>query len=204
MGHFKMIKIASLLIVMSACNSNTSLKPYSDESEKQIFCYETIKEDLNRLINYKTVLANSTYYNIDKEGGSLLLKENKELKEQFNEFFDQNIEVEPFLIKTKNNRILLLIGKAAGATGIGVNYWNYKGYSIDVGSPILDFSSLLKTPYSLYENDKDEVHYIEVDDNYPRPAGGEDINLKYVPVLLRVFNGRAKVLEIETKCKTNN
>jgi hypothetical protein len=128
------------------------------------------------------------------------LKSNNQGKEQVNKFFEGSHNVETFLVKNKSKEIILLIGKANRATGIGVDYWNYQAFSTEVNEPMLEFPSLIKTPYAIFLNNNGKIGHYQVEDEYPRPVSGE-ANPDYFPLIITVFNGKNKESEITVKCR---
>lgn len=202
MVYNKIITIFFLSVTMWACESKVHLTPYSIADEKKIYCFQTIKDELEKVTNYNVLLKNSIYSRIGKESALRLLKKNnKAIRDKFAAFFDQNDNVESFVVEYNSKKVIILIGKALGASGIGVDYWNYKVFSIGNDNIIIEFSSLIKTPYSLYLDYDKNINYFEVENDYPRPANNEIADLEYLPVILRVFDNNVKKHEVGFKCK---
>ena len=195
--YFKIIILS--VLAASKC-INVSFSIYSDDAEKETYCYNAIRDELDSKIGYKLLLKNSSYNRTDKENLLKVLKSNNQSKEHVNKFFEGSHNVETFLVKNKRKEIILLVGKANGATGIGVDYWNYQNIFVEEDEPMLEFSSLIKTPHSIFINNTGSISHIDVDDNYPRPANGEEVQLDFFPMLVNVFNGNNKEIEFSLKC----
>jgi hypothetical protein len=175
---------------------------YSENGASKMNCFEDIKDTLTKLDCYDQLLKSSSYNRINKNVlFKLVQSENNNYKEQISNFFEGSDNVETYLLGNEENRSLILIGKALGATGIGVGYWNYQYYPLNKNEPVIEFSSIIKTPYSFYIDKKGAIKHIEIEDDYPRPANGEYIKLDYLPILIHVFNKKDKKLTIEFHCK---
>lgn len=90
-------------------------------------------------------------------------------KTRINKFYEYNVGVEAYKLKFENEDILIILGKAAGATGLGVDYWWYECYSKEQQEPIAEFMSLVRSPFSVYWDKKtNSIGYIEVtkDESY--------------------------------------
>ena len=199
-------KVKALVVVLLAtiigCENDSHLLSYSESGINERYCFGAMRDTLNKFNNYDAELRNSNYHYIKKvDLLKLIRSEKKVYLEQINSFFDFSSDVETYLIENKESRFLILVGGAIGATGIGVAYWNYQIYSLDKSKPVVEFSSLIKTPYSSYVDTKGRACHIEVDDDYPRPAGEIEIKLDYKPILITVFREENKEASINFHCK---
>lgn len=174
-----------------------SINLYTEEKSYK-YCFNNIFDSLNK----NEYIYNIKYYKIiDKESLKNFSK-NKYYLKSIENFYEYNSFIENYFFEHSNKKYLILIGQAKGATGIGVNYWNYECILLTVESDIIKFSSLSKTPLSIFLNDEGRLFYLEVLDNYPRPASGEEIKLDYYPVIARLVNENGKIInKIEYDCK---
>jgi hypothetical protein len=202
---YKQVILCLLTIVIGfSCNNepskalhNESISIYTEEKNDK-YCFNNIFDSLNK----NEYLDNIRYYKIsDKKSLKNFFKDKYYLKSIEN-FYEYNSFIENYFFEHSNKKYLILIGQAKGATGIGVNYWNYECILLTERSDIIKFSSLSRTPFSIYLNDKGRLFYLEVLDNYPRPASGEEIKLDYYPVIARLVNENGNIInKIEYDCK---
>lgn len=212
MVHIKITNIVSLsavlfLIIWGCQIPNSRNRSYSDvvlsnnlDSINKRYCFAQIRDSLIK--SDVITLAKEeqiTYKKVDK---AKLLKDRriKHLSDEVTEFYEFTVFTDSYIMKYQNEELLIMIGQAAGATGIGVDYWNYRCYSLNSDLVIPEFASLVKTPFSVFIDSEGEIGHLEIEDNRPRPAGGEEVKLKYMPLLINVFRGN-KRSAIEFKCR---
>ncbi len=211
MVYFKVInyKLILILIVFLSCNDDKLEKTYISKetlyremanSEKQ-YCFKDIKDSLAKLKMFDFSDSSIHYYKTDREKifNNYNIKNRSYLK-KIKEFYDYSISVSSYVMECRGEEFLLIIGTPAGATGIGSDYWNYQCYSLSSKNEIIEFSSLSNTPISVYLNNKNELCYIEIIDNYPRPAEGIEIELEYYPVIASVYNKKKELKRIDFHC----
>lgn len=134
------------------------------------------------------------YYSVCDKGETLLDKE------EINIFCSFTEKVSFYKFSANNEHYIIAIGKALEATGIGVDYWSYLCYDINQDKVILEFPSLINTPYSIFLKEDGTICHVEVDDNYPRPASGEVPELDHYPVFVALFEGDKEMKHVEYKC----
>ena len=66
------------------------------------------------------------------------------------EFYEFTFFTEAFQLQLGNKNYLILLGQAAGATGIGADYREYECYEYGNETPVLKFSSLISTPFAMF------------------------------------------------------
>jgi hypothetical protein len=190
-----------LLTVLTGCKSSPQGLPYSKNRVNERYCFMEIKDTLAKSNNYEAGLGNSDYITIEKTDLLKMLQPREGYLKSVNDFFDFSIDVEIYLMENGKRSYIILIGKAVGATGIGVDYWNYQCYPIE-GDTVIEFSSLVKTPYSLYIDSNGKINHIEIEDNYPSPASGEEVKLDYISLILNVFKEEVKTTSLNFKCSS--
>lgn len=205
MVYFKMILQSLLLLtILNSCNDKDVLEELSLKSAKSIefssyekqFCFKKIYQFSNKIPSEST-----KYYKLDtaKVYEYLERHEDKILIDKFKDFVSYTDNSKFYLLRGDDKNVLIAIGKAAGVSALGADYWNYLCYSSSQKKEI-KFSSLINSPYSLFlANNK--LQYIEVVDNIPRPASGEEINLTYTPLIINVYDLDKKQLSnLEINC----
>lgn len=198
MVQFKInIHIVLLVIAFSITGCKKKLDNISSMEDE--YCFKIIQDSL------KT--GQSSIYKNDSNCFRIVedeLLKHATIKEKgyfssVEKFYQNTFFSESYVLEKKGIQYLILIGQSKGATGIGVNYWNYECYVLNHKNNIIRFSSLAKTPYSIFF-DKGILEYITIDDNYPRPASGV-IKLKYYPVIGSLYSENGKLLkEVEYNC----
>ncbi|RUT69476.1 hypothetical protein D0817_14940 [Flavobacterium cupreum] len=213
MVKFKLKKyIISLIIVFStsACKKESIFFTFDRSKKIELtntadnksdkYCFKIVQNILKAgLVNKNE--TDSYYFRIMKDEllQNSIIKE-KDYFKSIEKFYQDTFFSESYILEKHNIQYLILIGQSHGATGIGVDYWNYECYILSDGNKIIRFSSLAKTPYSvLFDNEK--LRYIKVDDNYPRPASGI-LSLNYYPVIGSLYSENGGLLkQIEYDCK---
>lgn len=202
---YKQVILYLLIIFVSyGCNKrkleikhNKDIILYTSEKNDK-YCLKTILDSLNE----HKYLDSNKYYNVNKKESIDNFYEKDYYSKSIDDFYLYNSFVEIYLLENLNAKYLILIGQARGATGIGVDYWNYECLLLTEKSNIIKFSSLSKSPFSIYFNEKEELCYLEVLDNYPRPANGEEIQLDYYPIIAKLVKENGEVVgRIEYNCK---
>lgn len=179
MVYFKLNKQSSILplfcmIVITACCHNYHTRLENNSS------YDLIKTKLqddrfvkknghNTNCSDSIILADviKKYYpnlSFDSEYLSLSKDECIELKwmekDHIEEFYEFTIFTKAYKLKLNGKQYLVLLGQPAGATGIGVDYKEYECYEFYHKKPILEFSSLQDSPFSLFYNqENDNIGY---------------------------------------------
>ena len=103
---------------------------------------------IDSLLNYCPRLYDGINYEvISKED---LINSKEFCTKSIDDFYKHTLFSESYLMTHNNNKYLILVGQPAGATGLGTDYWYYECYPVREEVPVLDFSSLIKTPYSLF------------------------------------------------------
>lgn len=167
---------------------------YCFKSIQQILKVNTIEKQ-NKDIHYFRTNKNELFNNPS-------IKE-KAFFESIKSFYENTLFSESYILEKNHEQYLIFIGQSGGATGIGVNYWNYECYNLKNNNSIR-FSSLSKTPYCIFF-DHGKLRYITIDDNYPRPASGEKVELKYYPVVAFLYSENGKQLKnIKYDCYLDN
>lgn len=191
-----------LFFVLLGCkNSKNYVSVFSENEVNKQYCFEEIENRLTKIDGYTYLLEKTEYSSINRHIlFKLLRSERKDYLESVFHFFEGSKNVEAYLMGDLENRSIILIGKALGATGIGVEYWNYQFYQLTKNEPVIEFSSLIKSPYSVYIDSIGELKHLEIEDVYPRPANGEDLKLDFIPLQIHVFNGIARKSTIEFHC----
>lgn len=211
MVYIKMTNIVSIpavlfLIILGCQSPNSQNKSYFDvvlpnnlDSINKRYCFSQIRDSLIKSNVLNLAKGEQTTYK--KADNVKLLKDRrvKRLSDEVTEFYEFTFFTDSYIMKYQNEELLIMIGQAAGATGIGVDYWNYRCYSLNSDLVIPEFVSLVKTPFSVFIDSEGEIGHLEIEDNRPRPAGGKEVELKYMPLLINVFSG-AKKSTIEFKC----
>ncbi len=175
-------------MLLGACNMSTQrvndLKGdvvVEHPLELDRYCFSFIRDSLEEKINIKS----NKIYTI--EYSKFRKTRNKNSFKKFDEFIEFSSDVEFFLIETNDEHLLVLIGKALGVTGVGDDYWNYCFGKLDTEKRY-EFGSLAKSPFSIFIDELGNLKYIELMDNYPRPANGSVINLDHFPVVVSVYD----------------
>lgn len=79
------------------------------------------------------------------------------------EFYEFTVFTEAFQLKFRDKDYLILLGQAAGATGIGVGYREYECYEYGNETPVLEFSSLISTPLAVFfDNKTNKIGYWDI------------------------------------------
>ena len=171
-----------------------------EDSIGHMYCFSQIKDSLE-----KTGILNLSNDEIiyDEIAKDDLLNDKKieSLADQVNEFYEFTFFTVAYKLKYKNQQYLIMIGQAAGATGLGVDYWNYRLYSLDSDVVIPEFSSLVKTPLSFFFNNKGELGYFQFEHSYQRTTNGSTIEHKSIPLLVHIFENN-KEFTIEYRCNS--
>lgn len=198
----QIILLFIIIVFFNSCHKKTNktlidfISMSSEKQNKNNYCFYAILDSLNKtnyLNNIDFKNQDTRYYKCSQK---CVIQNTSILK--FYEYTNFN---EEYVLENSDKKYLILIGKARGATGIGVDYWSYEFYSLDEDIKILEFASLAKTPHSIFFNKNNQLYYITVDDNYPRPAGSE-VKLDYYPVIGSIINKSGKVVEeIYFKCR---
>ncbi|MFV0530507.1 MAG: hypothetical protein ACK5MD_03625 [Flavobacteriales bacterium] len=127
------------------CKNNLSL--YERKRVKNDnYCFNTISDSLNK----KGALNRNKYYEIKNNASLDNFYKNNYYDELIKNFYQYNSFVERYILENFNRKYLILIGQAKGATGIGIDYWNYECFLLTKKSDVIKFSSLSKTPLSLF------------------------------------------------------
>ncbi|MBT2622849.1 hypothetical protein [Chryseobacterium sp. ISL-6] len=205
MVHFKIIFQCLLLsAILLSCNNKNLLEELNLNSKNSLkfenfekqFCFDKVYKLAN-----KTISKESEYYPLDTtQVYKLLEKNNMPIAKKFEDFVSYSTDVKFYLLQNQNQHIIIAIGKASGASGIGADYWNYLCYSVSERKE-LKFGSLINSPYSVFAADNNSINYVEIVDNIPRPASGEVIKLEYTPLIITVYNSESKQLShFEMNC----
>lgn len=172
--------------------------PYKyDKLQDDNYCFNSV---FDSLYNDK-VLDYNEYFKIINDSLDEFYKKTDytELVQQFYEYTFLN---EAYVLRGREHKYLVVIGKSRGATGIGVDYWNYQCYSLEKKSKVIKFASLSKTPRSIFFDKEDNLRFITIDDNYPRPADGQELKLSYYPIIGSLYNEKEEVVKtIDYDCK---
>jgi hypothetical protein len=202
------INIYTILLTISifiSCNQSSSLKTSDsikvDHQDSSTYCFEAIRDSLNEIGLLDIENVTTTYLNKnEKESLSVLFVKNNYRKE-VEEFYEYSNKVEAFILTNQRVAYLILIGQAKGATGSGVDYWNYQCFRLSESIQITEFASLSKNPHSIFLNKENNLCYIEILDNYPRPASAR-VELDYTPLVVSVKDAAQNkdILEIEYHC----
>lgn len=81
-------------------------------------------------------------------------------KKHIEDFYEFTAFTKTYKLKLNNKYYLILSGQPAGATGIGVDYKEYECYEFNNSKPILEFSSLQDSPFSVFYNrEKENIGY---------------------------------------------
>ncbi|WP_448607151.1 hypothetical protein [Paenimyroides ceti] len=207
---YKQITLYSLFLTFIFLNYNCKKEILTFDVGKDLmvsYKYSSIKNDnycfndvFDSLYNEK-LLNDNRYFKIVNDSLSDFYKKTEytELIQQFCEYTFLN---EAYVLKSGVNNYLVLIGKSRGATGIGVDYWNYQCYSLEKKSKAIEFSSLSKTPKSIFFSKENGLHFITIDDNYPRPADGKELKLNYYPIIGSLYNEKEEIIKtIDYNCQ---
>ncbi|WP_374175204.1 hypothetical protein [Flavobacterium tructae] len=212
MVKFKIKNYILLLIIVfytSACKKESKIFAFDLYKKKELtsdnitdkYCFKIVQ---NRL-KTDSLGKNRTDYHYfiilkDELLQNSVIKD-KDYFTSIQKFYQDTFFSESYILEKHNVQYLILIGQSHGATGIGVEYWNYECYVLSDENKIIRFSSLAKTPYSIFF-DNGKLEYITVDDNYPRPASGV-IKLNYYPVIGSLYSEKGGLLnQIEHDCKS--
>jgi hypothetical protein len=161
------------------------------------YCFSIILDSLNT----KEPLDNNKYLEISESTSLYKLYKNHYYDKIIEDFNKYHFFTEKYILENSNTKYLILIGQTKGATGIGVNYWNYECFPLNKKDMVIKFSSLSKTPLSIFFNTKNQLRYLTIDDNYPHPASGT-IQLDYYPIISYLYNNNNEVInKINLNCK---
>lgn len=204
------IIILITIFCISACKKESEVFTFDRSKKKELtnvadnkrdkYCFKIVRNRLKTHLLDKNK-THSYYFIISKEE----LLQNSVLKEKdyfksIEKFYQDTFFSESYILEQHDVQYLILIGQSRGATGIGVDYWSYECYGLNDENKIIRFSSLSKTPYSVFF-DNEKLEYITVDDNYPRPASGP-VKLNYYPVIGSLYSEKGNLLkQIEYDCK---
>lgn len=198
----KTVVLVFLYILYGCKMGNTDVLPYKENGANNQYCFDEIKDTLTKINDYKNMLKKCNYNLISRTHMfELLSSPNETYQERINKFYEESDSVEAFTMNNNGSLALILIGKALGATGIGVDYWNYQYYSLDKSDLAFEFSSLIRTPYSVYLDTNGEISHIEIEDDFPRPASGEAVQLDYMPLLIHIVTNYKVESTLEFPCK---
>lgn len=206
MVHFKIIlRIFVLLAILNSCNNKNIDKELDLKLENRVkftkyekqFCFKKIYQLSNKIpsedTNYYKLDTAKAYQYLEKQEGGLMVNKLRDFDSYTD---DSNL----YLLKNNDESILISIGKATGASALGADYWNYLCYSLSQKKEI-KFGSLINSPYSVFSANK-KINYIEVIDNIPRPANGEEIKLTYTPLVINVYDLEKKLISnLEMNCE---
>lgn len=157
-----------LTLFFASCGTTATTKSENIISSIDMGEYHlsSIEDTINKYIN--DVSAGMPYRKTEKEE---LLNDYSSLRNQINEFYEFNIDVEAYILEIKKEKIVILVGKAAGATGLGVDYWWYKCFSEHNQEPVAEFISLAKSPYSIFWNkQKNCICHMEIAKDGPNDS----------------------------------
>ncbi len=213
MVNFKLKNYIVLLVIVfsiSACKKEPKIFTFDPSKKKELinsgddksdkYCFKIVQNQLKVGLWNKNKM-DSYYFRIQKDE----LLENtvvrkKDYFKNIEKFYQNTFFSESYILEKKEIQYLILIGQSQGATGIGVEYWNYECYVLSDENKIIRFSSLSKNPYSIFFDDK-KLEYLTIDDNYPRPASGA-VKLNYYPVIGSLYSENGTLLkQIKYDCK---
>lgn len=84
-------------------------------------------------------------------------------EDRVEEFYEFTVFTEAFQLQFENKYYLILLGQAAGATGIGVGYREYECYEYGNETPILKFFSLISTPFAVFfDKETNKIGYWDI------------------------------------------
>jgi hypothetical protein len=209
MEYFKklnQISIVFMITILCSCKSHNKPSSQLDFHKNEYsfvdntYCFEKIKDSIKE-IELFDISNDCKYYKLDKKN----IFSNKRIIDfnyvnEIESFIEFNSYVSFYLLKRQNHEILILIGQAAGATGIGVDYNAFECYPMTSEDNVLKFLSLSKSPFSVYINHENELCYVEISDNYLRPADGQEVDLGFYPLIVSIFKDKKEVKTIEYNC----
>lgn len=207
MVHFKVNTVfilfsIFLLITIESCKGanrtfHVEFKKQNESSNVVVqdsYCFNKIIDSLT-LIGEINLIDTSHYYSIDFEE---VISWNNEFSIFSSQFMEYSFEEEAFIVKVGQDSILLLVGRAVGATA---PYWNYECYYKGSKSDLkrLYFTSLVKSKYSLiYDNG--ELVFVEILDQRVGPTDKNEVYLEKIPLLVIVFHFDQANLQFEYNC----
>ncbi|WP_312769911.1 hypothetical protein [Epilithonimonas sp.] len=176
MVYIKAKKIVFLLLLSlsTGCkkqNKRTSINTenlslYIVANTDSNYCSATILDSLRKGSTNDKSKNQTLYYNIEK---NILLENLNLIQNNLNnitEFYDLTVLTKSYIMKSEDQEFVILIGQASGATGVGVDYWNYRCYAINNDSFEIKFSSLINSPLSLFIDNDGKVKHIEVEKKF--------------------------------------
>ena len=84
-------------------------------------------------------------------------------EDRVEEFYEFTFFTEAFQLKLGNKDYLILLGQAAGATGIGADYREYECYEYGNKTPVLKFFSLISTPFAVFfDKETNKIGYWDI------------------------------------------
>lgn len=84
-------------------------------------------------------------------------------EDRVEEFYEFTRYTEAFQLKFGDKDYLILLGQAAGATGTGVDYREYECYEYGNKTPILEFFSLISTPFAVFfDKETNKIGYWDI------------------------------------------
>jgi len=197
-----------LVFIFSSFNCKKEILSFDERKDLMIpYKHNIIQDDkycfngvFDSLYNDR-VLGNNEYLKIITNSLDEFCKKT-DYTEMVQQFYEYTFFNEAYVLKGGGQKYLVLIGKSRGATGIGVDYWNYQFYSLEKKSKIIEFASLSKTPLSIFFDAEDNLYFITIDDNYPRPADGKELELNYYPIIASLYNEKEEIIKtIDYNCE---
>lgn len=84
-------------------------------------------------------------------------------EDRVEEFYEFTDFTEAFQLKLGDKDYLILLGQAAGATGIGADYREYECYEYGNKTPVLKFFSLISTPFAVFfDKETNKIGYWDI------------------------------------------
>lgn len=206
-----MTLVASVSLMIAGCNrSEQKIQPFQQvnlykdlDSINKKYCFDAVKDSLIESNVVKLSKQLTTYDKFDKD----VLLNDKRLQHLFRaiEEFDEITVFSGFyLMRHSSSEYLIMIGQAAGATGIGVDYWNYRCYALESDLIITDFHSLVKTPFSFYSDNQNKLHYIIIEGNSSAATPGNEEGVDNTSLRVSLFNTVGIEAVMDFPCKYNH